>query len=72
MTNKYGPSKGELKFRLIASVLGFGLLGFALAYRGIPTSAAGWEAIGIGTLFFGGTFLWTLRKLIKKDFPDAL
>lgn len=67
MSNKYGPTRSDLKFRLAFSVVGLGLVGAALVYRGVPTSAGGWEAIGIGIAFFGGTLAWTLRKLIKGD-----
>lgn len=65
--SKYGPSRGDLKFRLGFSVAGLALMVFAIAYRGLPTTAGGWEAIGIASLFFGGTFVWTLRKLLRGD-----
>lgn len=70
MARKFGPTRGELRFRLILSGLGLAAIAGALAYRGVPTSAGGWEAIGIATLFFGGTFLYTLRKLARRDHPD--
>ena len=69
--SKYGPTASDLKFRLLVSIVGLGLMIFALYYRGIPTTAGGWEAIGLAAVFFGGTFLWTLRKLIRRDYPDA-
>lgn len=72
MTNKYGPTRADLKFRLIFSIFGLGLLVFAIAYRGWPQGPGGWEAIGLGAVFFGGTFLWTARKLIKGDYSDGL
>lgn len=65
--NKFGPTRGELKFRLAISALGLALLLGALALRGVPTSAGGWEAVGIAGLFFGGSFAWTLRKLLRHD-----
>ncbi len=61
--NRFAPSRGDLKFRLGFSAVGLALMVFALVYRGIPTSAGGWEAIGIAAVFFGGSFVWTLRKL---------
>ncbi|WP_299138573.1 hypothetical protein [uncultured Tateyamaria sp.] len=67
MTNKHGPTRGDLKFRLGFSLLGLALVGAALAVRGLPQGPGGWEAIGLGTLFFGGTLVWTLRKLIRRD-----
>ncbi|WP_299620921.1 hypothetical protein [uncultured Tateyamaria sp.] len=70
--NKYGPSRGDLKFRLTFSIVGLAMLTGAIVYRGWPTGPGGWEAIGIALIFFGGTFLWTLIKLIRKDHPDGL
>lgn len=72
MTNKYGPTRGDLKFRLAFSIAGLAMLIAAVAYRGWPTGPGGWEAIGIALIFFGGTSLWTLIKLIRKDHPDGL
>ena len=70
--NKYGPTRGDLKFRLAFSGVGLVLLVSAIAYRGWPKGPGGWEAIGIATVFFGGTFVWTLIKLIRGDHPDGL
>lgn len=72
MANKFGPTKSELKFRLGLSGFGLAALVGALLYRGMPTGVSGWETVGIATLFFGGSFLWTLRKLVNKDYPDGL
>jgi hypothetical protein len=72
MSNKYGPTRGDLRFRLVFSIIGLAMTAGALVYHGLPTSAGAWEAIGIATLFFGGTFIWTLIKLIRKDHPDGL
>ena len=70
--NKFGPNKGDLLFRLGVAIAGLFLVAGAIAYRGLPTGPGGWEAIGFAILFFGGTLLWSLRKLIKKDYPDGL
>ena len=70
--NRYGPTRGDLKFRFAFSVAGLALLTGAILYRGWPQGPGGWEAVGIAGLFFGGTFLWTLVKLIRKDHPDGL
>lgn len=64
---KYGPTRGELKFRLIASLGGLALMLFALFYRGIPTGPAFVEVVGIAGLFFGGTAIWSARKLMKRE-----
>ncbi|MFK7877373.1 MAG: hypothetical protein AB8B71_16625 [Paracoccaceae bacterium] len=61
--SKYGPTRADLKFRLLFSIFGLALMVFALIYRGWPSSAGGWEAIGLAALFFGGTFVWTVKKL---------
>jgi hypothetical protein len=71
LTNKYGPTRSDLKFRLAFSVIGLSLTLGALAYRGLPKGPGGWEAIGISSLFFGGTFVWTVIKIIRKDHPGA-
>lgn len=67
MAQKHGPTRGELFFRLGFSLVGLGLVAIALVMRGLPTGPGGWEAIGLGTAFFGGTFGWTLYKLIRRD-----
>lgn len=69
--NKFGPSKKELKFRLYVSIGGLAFMAAAVAYRGMPQGPAMFETLGIAGVFFGGTFLWTLRKLIRKDYSDA-
>ncbi len=70
--NKFGPTRSDLKFRLVFSLAGLALLVAAIAYRGWPQGPGGWEAVGIAALFFGGTSIWTTRKLIKRDHPDGL
>lgn len=68
--SKYGPSKKELQFRLIVSVVGLALLAAALTYRGMPQGVAVFETIGIAGVFFGGSLVWTLKKLLRKEFSD--
>ena len=63
---KYGPSRGELKFRLVASIGGLVLMLVALFYRGIPTGPAFVEVVGMAGLFFGGTAIWTARQLWRR------
>jgi hypothetical protein len=70
--NKYGPTKADLRFRLCVALLGLVLVAAALAYRGLPTGPGGREAIGIAAIFFGGTLVWTLRKLVRKEYSDGL
>lgn len=70
--SKYGPTKADLKFRLAFSIAGLAMMAGAILYRGMPTGPAMFEVIGISTLFFGGTILWTIRKLMKGDYSDGL
>ncbi|MDW3183276.1 hypothetical protein [Roseobacter sp.] len=69
--NRFGPTRKELTFRLCVSIAGLLLLGAALVYRGMPQGPAMFEIVGIAGVFFGGTLLWTLKKLIKKEYSDA-
>ncbi|WP_299778850.1 hypothetical protein [uncultured Roseobacter sp.] len=68
---KFGPNRRELIFRLCVSIAGLLLLGAALVYRGMPQGPAMFEIVGIAGAFFGGTLLWTLKKLIRKEYSDA-
>ena len=62
-----GPTRNELWFRLIFSLVGLVLLGITIAVRGIANSAALVEVIGIAGAFFGGTAIWTIMKLRRKS-----
>jgi hypothetical protein len=61
--NKYGPTRGELKFRLAVSLAGFALMVFAVFYRGIPDGPALVEVVGLAGVFFGGTAVWSAVRL---------
>lgn len=63
--DRFGPTRGELKFRLGVSVAGLALMVFALFYRGVPTGPAFVEVVGMAGLFFGGTAIWTVRRLLR-------
>jgi xanthosine utilization system XapX-like protein len=67
---KYGPSRGELKFRLAASLAGLALMIVALVYRGLPAGPALVEVMGIAGLFFGGTAIWSGWRLMTRDRED--
>jgi len=59
---KFGPTRGELWFRLGFSLFGLALMGFALATRGFGGIA--WvEVVLIASAFFGGTAVWSAREL---------
>lgn len=68
--SKHGPTPTELRFRVAFSVCGLALVVVALAFRGLPATPGGWEAIALAVIFFGGTFVWSLRKLVRKDSSD--
>ncbi|MFK7744420.1 MAG: hypothetical protein AB8B47_05160 [Roseobacter sp.] len=72
MTNKFGPTRSELKFRLYVSIAGLAMLIGAIVFRGLPTGPAMFEVVAIAGAFFGGTLIWTLRKLTQKDRDDGL
>ena len=61
----FGPSRGELIFRLLFSLVGLGLVGVVLAVRGRPSGPAFIEIFVIAGGFFGGTTIWTLVQLRK-------
>jgi hypothetical protein len=64
---KYGPTRGELKFRLVFSVFGFALTLVALFAHGVPSAPALFEVLGISGLFFGGTAVWSARRLMRRE-----
>ena len=68
MSDRYGPSRGEIKLRLAISLGGLAMLIGAYAFNGIG-GIASLEIAIIGTAFFGGSAVWCLRKLTRKDDP---
>ncbi len=62
--NRFGPSRGELKFRLIASLAGLAFLIGGFARTGI-FGIASLEIVIIGGAFFGGSALWSAWQLWK-------
>jgi hypothetical protein len=60
----YGPSRGELRFRLIFSLAGLAALVFAASTR--PPGPAWIEIIGLGGAFFGGTAVWSGWRLCGR------
>lgn len=65
----FGPTRGELWFRVMVSLGGLCLVGVALVVRGLPSGPGLIEALGIPVLLFGGSIIWCGRKLIKRDHP---
>lgn len=66
---KFGPTRGELWFRLGFSLCGLVLLAVAVAVRGFPAGPAMVEVGGIAGLFLGGTAIWSARRLIRRLHP---
>lgn len=63
---RYGPSRGELKFRLVFSLAGLCLLAVALCLRGLPEGPGLVEVVGVSVLFFGGTAVMAIRGLMRR------
>ena len=63
--NKFGPTRGELRFRIVVSILGLAFMGCAVWYRGLPQGPALVEVVGLASVFFGGTLVLSLRRLMK-------
>ncbi len=62
--SRFGPTRGELLFRLAFSLVGLGAIVAALLLRG--PSPAWIEIVGLGGAFFGGTAVWAIWKLTGK------
>ncbi len=60
------PARSELVFRLAFSLAGLVLIGVVIAVRGWPQGPALFEVIGVAGAFFGGTAVWSIRKLMKQ------
>ena len=70
--SKFDPPRSELIFRLWVSIAGLAMLVGAVAYRGWPSGIAMFEVVVIAGGFFGGTLIWTIRKLIKREDTDGV
>ena len=66
---RFGPTRGELWFRLGFSLAGLVLLAVAVAVRGFPAGPAMVEVGGIAGVFLGGTAVWAARRLILRLHP---
>lgn len=66
----FGPTRGELKFRLAFSFVGLVALLGALVYRDFQAGPAMVEVLIIAGGFFGGSAIWTILKLVKHDHPQ--
>ena len=66
---KYGPTRGEHIFRMVAGLLGLAFLIGLLVVKGVPSGPALVELYGFGGLFFGGSAAWSGWKLYTRDHP---
>ncbi len=65
--SRFDPPRSEWRFRLIFSLCGLAMLIGGLIYRwGEPLGPGAWEAILIAVVFFGGTTVYSTRKLMKR------
>lgn len=69
--SKYGPTRGEHVFRLVASLAGLCLLGFALWLKGAEAGPAMMEVVGVGGAFLLGSAGWSGWKLLKMQGKDG-
>jgi hypothetical protein len=67
--SRFGPTRGELKLRLAISLAGLTLLVGAYALNGIG-GIASLEIAIIGGAFFGGSALWSARRLLQSKDLD--
>lgn len=61
-----GPGQGELRVRLALVALGFVLILIAVVARGMD-GAATVEVLAIAGLFFGGSALFILRRMSRRE-----
>ncbi|MCU0800234.1 MAG: hypothetical protein MUD11_00420 [Rhodobacteraceae bacterium] len=66
---RHGPTRAELKFWLLASLAGTGLVIAAFAYRGLPPGPAMVELIGLPMLVFGYLGGRSIKRLIRRQHP---
>ncbi len=66
---RYGPTRGELWFWLVASVAGLGFMAYVFGVRGMPGGPALIELIGLPALLFcylGGR---SVKRLMRREHP---
>ena len=59
----FGPNVWEAKVYLWIGLGIFALTLVALALRGRPGNAVGFEMVGLGAVFSGGMVVWAVRRL---------
>jgi hypothetical protein len=66
---RFGPTRRELWFWLWISAGGFGMMAFALAFRGFPEGPAVAEVVGLATIVFGYLGGRSVKRLIRRQHP---
>lgn len=68
---KFGPTKGEYRFRAVSGAVILLLVGYALFAQGLPSGLVASESILFGTLFGAFLLLHSCWKLIKHDYRQV-
>lgn len=68
---KYGPTKGELRFLLVASLTGFAMMVAALAIHGVPWGPGLIEVVLIPGAFLGWLLVRSVVRLRRGDYPPG-
>ena len=71
--NHFDPDRGELKFRLTVSVVGFLLLVLGVALRGMPGEPVNAQIVAITGAFLAasaGVTLWRMRRVSDDEDPE--
>ena len=63
--NKFGPSRGDIIFRLCMGLFICGLLIVAAIVKGVPTGLVGIELYLFCGAFGVGSVIWSLWKLMR-------
>ena len=64
MTPERRENRNEQMLRTELSQVGKCLVVFAVTYREL-SGPAWFEVVGLGTVFFGGSAVWSIRQIIK-------
>ena len=66
--SKFGPTRGEYLFRLLAGLFILGLIGVAIVMHGVPKDLVPSESILFGGVFALSLVVHSANKLRKGDY----
>ena len=66
---RFGPTRGELWFWLVASLAGLCMMTIALWLRGLPDGPALAEVVGIAGVVFGYLGGRSVKRLLRREHP---